>query len=449
LDSVRSALAQILMSRMGPVLRPGTRSYARSWIRDGAMMAEALLRLGHEQAARAYLEWFAPYQFDNGKVPCCVDRRGADPVVENDSAGEFIFLVAEVFRFTQDRALLERMWPHVEAAARYLERLRQSQRTAQNLEPARRAFYGLMPPSISHEGYSDKPAFAYWDDFWALIGYEDAAALAALLGRNDDGERLARARDEFRHDLIASLRKSAEQHSVDYLPGSADRGDFDATSTTIALSPGRAQAELPPDQLRATFERYFQEFEARRDSKRSWKDYTPYELRVVATFVRLGMRERAQELLAFFFRDQRPQGWNQWAEVVGRLPREPRFIGDMPHAWIASDFIRSALDLFAYARPAAQELVLAAGVPPSWFEQQGVAIERLRTPYGQLSYAARKRGKSLVFELKTPPPPGGFVIPWPFAGEPGRALIDGKQAAWQGRELRVATAPARVVLQLP
>jgi hypothetical protein len=449
LDSVRSALAHILMSRTGPVLRPGTRSYARSWIRDGAMMAEALLRLGHEEAARAYLEWFAPYQFENGKVPCCVDRRGADPVVENDSAGEFIFLVAEIFRFTQDRALLERMWPHVDAAARYLELLRQTQRTPQNLEPARRAFYGLMPPSISHEGYSDKPAYAYWDDFWALIGYEDAAELAALLGRREDRERLSGARDEFRRDLMASLQKSAEQHAVDYLPGSADRGDFDATSTTIALSPGRAQAELPPDQLRATFERYFQEFEARRDAKKSWKDYTPYELRVVATFVRLGMRERAQELLAFFFRDQRPHGWNQWAEVVGRLPREPRFIGDMPHAWIASDFIRSALDLFAYARPAAQELVLAAGVPPSWFEAQGLAIERLRTPFGQLSYAARMRGRSLVFELKTPPPPGGFVIPWPFAGEPGRALINGKQATWQGRELRVTTAPARVVLQQP
>jgi hypothetical protein len=446
-ESLRSALAHMLVSRAGPVLRPGTRSYSRSWIRDGAMMAEALLRLGHEDAARAYLEWFAPYQFDNGKVPCCVDRRGADPVVENDSAGEFIFLVGETFRFTQDRALLERMWPHVDAAARYLEQLRQSQRTPQNLAPGRRAFYGLMPPSISHEGYSDKPAFSYWDDFWALVGYEDAAALAALLGKQEASEWLARARDEFRGDLIASLRASAKQHGVTYLPGSADRGDFDATSTTIALSPGRVQAELPQEQLHATFERYFQEFTARRDGKREWQDYTPYELRVVATFVRLGMRERAQELLAFFFRDQRPQGWNQWAEVVGREPREPRFIGDMPHAWISSDYVRSALDLFAYARPAAQQLVLAAGIPPAWFEGQGIAIERLRTPYGALSFSARQQGKSLVLQLQTPAPPGGFVIPWPFGGEPGQALIDGKEAAWQGRELLVKAAPARVVLK--
>lgn len=64
-----------------------------------------------------------------------------------------------------------------------------------------------------------------------------------------------------------------------------------------------------------------------------------------------------------FFADQRPLGWNQWAEVVGREVRKPRFVGDMPHGWVASDFIRSALDLFAYERDADNALVLAAGLP--------------------------------------------------------------------------------------
>ena len=447
IDSLRSALAQILVSRAGPVLRPGTRSYARSWIRDGAMMAESLLRLGHEQEARAYLEWFAPYQFENGKVPCCVDRRGADPVVENDSAGEFLFLVAQLYRFTGDRPLLERMWPHVEAAVRYMDELRLSERTPKNLTPARRAFYGLMPPSISHEGYSDKPAYSYWDDFWAMIGYQEGAFIAQAFGDDVARERIGRARDEFQRDLLASLRASAAQHGVDYLPGSADRGDFDGTSTTVALAPGQLQNELPKGQLDATFERYYREFVARRDGQRQWKDYTPYELRVVGTLVRLGQRERAHELLDFFFRDQRPAGWNQWAEVVGKDPREPRFIGDMPHAWIASDYIRSALDLFAYTRPAQQQLILAAGVPAAWFDDGGVKVERLRTPYGLLTYSARREGKSVQFEIASKAPPGGFVIPWPFAGEPGRASVDGKPASFQAGELRIEKAPARVVIE--
>ncbi|MET0203613.1 MAG: discoidin domain-containing protein, partial [Casimicrobiaceae bacterium] len=146
-DTLRTSLAYILVTRDGAILRPGTRSYARSWIRDGAMMAEALLRTDHASVAADYLRWYAPYQFFSGKVPCCVDARGADPVPENDSAGELLFLAATVYRYTNDRALLVSLWPRLAAAARYLEELRQSERTDANLTPARRAFYGMMPAS--------------------------------------------------------------------------------------------------------------------------------------------------------------------------------------------------------------------------------------------------------------------------------------------------------------
>jgi F5/8 type C domain/Bacterial alpha-L-rhamnosidase 6 hairpin glycosidase domain len=448
-DTVRSSLAHILMTRDGPILRPGTRSYARSWIRDGAMIAEGLLRLGHEAIAAAYLRWYAPYQFDNGKVPCCVDARGADPVPENDSAGELIFMVAEVYRFTGDRALLEAMWPHVEAAARYLETLRQSERTPANQTPERRALYGLLPPSISHEGYSAKPAYSYWDDFWALEGYEDATEIAATLGHVEARDRLARQRDEFRRDLHASLRASAETHGITYLPGAADLGDFDATSTTIALSPVGEGHNLPQDLLLATFERYWQEFVARRDGTKEWQAYTPYELRVVGTFIRLGWRARVQELLAFFFADRRPAAWNQWAEVVGREPREIRFIGDMPHAWISSDYIRAALDMFAHEREADQTLVLAAGVPPAWLDAPGISIRNLRTPYGPLSYSITRSGNRVTLAITSQPrPPGGLVWPWPWEGPPGPARINGKPTSWHGNELRVSELPAEIVVEI-
>src|SRR5262249_43242548 len=156
-DTLRSSLAHLLMTRDGPAFRPGTRSYARSWIRDGAMMASSLLRLGHAKVAADFLRWYAPHQFEDGKVPCCVDDRGADPVPEHDSDGELIFLTAELYRYTHDRALLEAMWPHVDRAARHLEALRQSERRDANLAPEQRPLYGLLPASISHEGYSEKP----------------------------------------------------------------------------------------------------------------------------------------------------------------------------------------------------------------------------------------------------------------------------------------------------
>jgi len=448
--ALRTALAHVLITRDGPVLRPGTRSYARSWIRDGAMIAEALLRVGHASSAADYLRWYAPHQFPNGKVPCCVDERGADPVPEHDSAGELIFLAAEVYRYTNDRRLLEQMWPHIEAAAQYLESLRQSERTEANLAPATRAFYGLLPASISHEGYSAKPMHSYWDDFWALKGYEGAAAIATALGRRDAASRLRAQREEFRRDLTASLRHAAAAHGIAYLPGSAELGDFDPTSSTIAIAPAGELHWLPRDMVVATYERYWREFVDRRDGRKAWEDYTPYEIRTVGTFVRLGWRERAHELLDFFLAGRRPAEWNQWPEVIGRDPRQPRFVGDMPHGWVASDFIRAVLDLFAYEREGDRALVLAAGVPPEWLEATGVTVTGLRTPYGLLRYSLKREGERVILRVAggSRVPPGGLVLVWPGKQPPSPdARVNGRVAQWRGSELTFHELPAEVVVK--
>ncbi|MEZ4363148.1 MAG: discoidin domain-containing protein, partial [Kofleriaceae bacterium] len=116
-ETLRSSLAYMLISRDGPMLRPGTRSYARAWIRDGAMISEALLRLGHPAVAAAFLRWYAPYQYASGKVPCCVDAHGAGPVPEHDSQGQLMYLAHLVYRYGRDRALARAVWPSVLAAA--------------------------------------------------------------------------------------------------------------------------------------------------------------------------------------------------------------------------------------------------------------------------------------------------------------------------------------------
>jgi len=395
------------------------------------------------------VRWYARHQFANGKVPCCIDERGADPVPEHDSAGELIFLAAEVYRYTNDRRLLEEMWPHVEAAARYLESLRQSERTDAHLTPATRAFYGLLPASISHEGYSAKPMHSYWDDFWALKGYNGAIAIATALGRSDAASRLETQRDEFRVDLAASLRLTTATHGIAYLPGSAELGDFDPTSSTIAIAPAGELQRLPADLVVPTYERYWREFVDRRDGRTAWEDYTPYEIRTVGTFVRLGWRDRAHELLAFFLAGRRPVAWNQWPEVVGRDPRQPRFVGDMPHGWVASDFIRAALDLFAYERESDRALVLAGGVPPEWLEGSGVTVKDLRTPYGLLKYSLKKEGGGVVLQVagRSRVPPGGFVLVWPGQRPPPRdTRVNGKAAQWDGTELHFHELPAKVVV---
>jgi hypothetical protein len=443
-DTLRSNLAYILINRDGAAIQPGSRAYERSWIRDGSLTSTALLRLGHAGAVRGFIEWFAPFQYPSGKVPCCVDARGADPVPENDSHGQLLYLLAEYHAFTGDRALVEAHWSAVRRAVDYIDVLRRQRRTDEFRSPGREAFFGLLPASISHEGYSAKPMHSYWDDFWALRGLGGAVLLARALGREHDATRFAALRDEFRGDLFRSLDLTIAAHGIDYIPGCAELGDFDPTSTTIALDPGGELDALPRAALLGTFERYWRESVARRDGTREWDVYTPYEWRTVGALVRLGWRERALAMLDFFMRDRRPPGWNHWAEVVDRDPRRPRFIGDMPHTWVGSDFIRSLLDVLAYERGDA--LVLAAGVPMRWLAAPGgVSVTRLATRFGPLTFCAAAAAGTIVVEVDDglSVPPGGVVLDLPLEAPPRHVTVNGGRRP-ANDPIVVRSLPARV-----
>ena len=450
-DTLRSQLAFILINRDGAGIQPGSRSYERSWIRDGSLTGEALLRLGNTEGARAFVEWFSGFQYPDGKVPCCVDARGADPVPENDSHGQLIFLVTEVYRYSRDRVFGERMWPTVSRAVAYIDALRQQRRTDAYRTPEGLPYFGLLPESISHEGYSDKPRHSYWDGFFALRGLDDAAFLAAALGRGEDAARIGTIAAEFRADLLASIGRALELHGIDYLPGCVELGDFDPTSTTVALAPGGLESALPPGLLDRTFERTWQDAVHRRDGKKEWVNYTPYELRSVGALVRVGQRRRAHELLAFFMNDRRPPGWNGWAEVVWHDLRAPRFIGDMPHTWVGSDFVRSFLDFLAYERWSDRSLVLGAGITEAWArDPKGVAVTGLRTPYGPLDFSVRIEGDTAHLRVAglTALPPGGLLLVSPFERGLREATVNGRPASFSARgEVIVPAVPAEIVLR--
>lgn len=387
--SIRANLRYILINRDGPSIQPGSRSYERSWIRDGSLTSAALLRLGRADIVREFIEWYAVHQYPNGEIPCCVSAAGADPVPEHDSHGQFIYLIADYYRHTRDRALVERLWPRIAKTVDAIDALRAKRRTPQY---ANTEFFGLVPESISHEGYSAKPMHSYWDDFFVLRGLKDAVYLANELRREDVARYIA-SRDEFARDLHASIRATIAKHRIDYIPGSAELGDFDATSTTVAITPVDEHENLPQRELLRTFDKYY-------ETALQPRDYTPYELRVVGTLVRLRQRERAVTLLRRFFADQRPAAWSHWAEVVHADPRKPAFIGDMPHTWVGSDFIRSALDMFVYEDDG--KLVIGAGLDPAWLDQ-GVTIDGISTHYGPIGYTMKREGERVIVNMLTTP----------------------------------------------
>ena len=402
INTLRSSLAYILINRDNSGFQPGSRSYERSWIRDGAMTSSSLLKMGIIKEVKEYIDWYSSFQYPNGKIPCVVDTRGPDPVPENDSHGEFIFLINQYFQFTKDTAFLKSKFDNVKNTVQYIEYLVNQRKTEvyknnDNLK----LFYGLLPESISHEGYSEKPMHSYWDDFWGLKGLKDACEIANVLGEKEIANKYKTLASEFTENFYNSMKLSIKKHNIDYIPGCAELGDFDATSTAIGLLPCNEKINIPQPYLKNTFMKYYDFFKKRRDDRNyDWVNYTPYELRSVGAFNYLDMPEISHEMLDYFFKDQRPNNWNHWAEVVWRDSKLPRFIGDMPHTWVASDFVNSVRSFFLYEDELENTLVLGSGLYKDWIDTPGgMSVSNMNTYYGVVDYSIIKNGNVYSFDI--------------------------------------------------
>ena len=145
-----------------------------------------------------------------------------------------------------------------------------------------------------------------------------------------------------------------------------------------------------------------------------WNNYTAYEIRIIGAFVRLGKRDIANELLEFFLSDRRPLEWNQWPEITWRDPRSPGHLGDVPHTWIAAEYLLAVASMVADEREASDSLVLASGMPWAWIsEENGFSVGNLPTRHGPLDFRIRAiSGDAIHVEIggNITLPPGGLII---------------------------------------
>jgi hypothetical protein len=401
-NTYKSNLAYILINRDKVGIQPGSRSYERSWIRDGALTSSALLKAGIVKEVKDYIEWYTSHQYEDGKVPCVVDNRGPDPTPENDSHGEMIYLIREYFNFSKDTTFLRSKNENVNNAVKYIESLIAERSTDhfKNGNDSVRAYYGLVTESISHEGYSAKPMHSYWDNFFTLKGLKDAVDIQKILGEKESYERIKKVRDTFKTNLYNSIQLAMKTRKINYIPGCVELGDFDATSTTIALTPCNEFNNLPKPEIYNTFDKYFEFFTNRRDDKIEWINYTPYENRLIGSFILLDQPERAHQLIEFFLNDQKPHSWNHWAEVVWKDDKTPLFIGDMPHTWVGSDFLNAIRSMFVYENEYDESIVLAAALYQDWIDSpNGMSIENLPTYYGDISYSIKKENNKYTFSI--------------------------------------------------
>jgi hypothetical protein len=269
-------------------------------------MGAALAKAGLPDALREFLTWYAPFQRDDGFVPCVVDREGIDWLVEHDSHGKFLWGVLEVMRGNGDPAFLQSMIPCVTRAADYLIALRRERMTPEYQQGDLAACYGLLPESASHEGYLAHPVHSYWDDFWGIRGLEAAADLAKAAGLTENSKHWRIEAQVFQRDVLKSIHRVIAARELTYIPGSVEWADFDPTATSNAIAQLDFADVLPSGPLHAMLDTYLDGFRRKHRGEMPWNNYTAYEIRIIGAFVRLGKRDEANELLQFFLSDRRP-----------------------------------------------------------------------------------------------------------------------------------------------
>ena len=433
-NTLKANLLYNLITKDGAGFQPGSRSYDKVWMRDGAIQANSLLQMGFTKEIKDFVEWYSKYQFETGEIPPIIDTKADDHLweekeqglIEYDSQGEFIWIILQYYHFSKDKEFLKKMLPYIINDLKFTESLRAQKLTDEykNGTIEKKRFYGILPPSTSHEGYAS--AHSYWDDFWALKGWKDAKKIAEILDREDLIKWIDEEYNDFKKCFYDSMGLVMKYKKINFIPGCADLGDFDATSTAIAIIYCDELDNLPEKQLKNTFDRYYKEIKTRFKKGAKYR-LTPYEVRNIPAFIYMDQKERALKLLKFMLMCCRPSEWHQLAEVVNSDYRFPGYFGDMPHTWVGGEYINAVRSMFVYEKN--DKLILGHGIDEKWLEREEGIHVNLPTYYGKINYTVKKLDKSLKINISgNAEPEKGFIFKSPFLKKKiKKVTINGKE----------------------
>jgi len=433
-DARRASIGYLLLALDPKAPRPGPLAHDSFWIRDAAYIGLALLQNGHSDAVKAYIPEVFDAQEADGRIP---PIRGDDipwDVDEWDAQGQAIFLVSSYYRYTDDLDTLNTWYPALRKSAQFIAALRDSEPDTEG--PAR----GLLPPSKSAEDLGRVERHYYWDDFWAVVGLEEAAFAARELGETEDAAWMMAEADALRDAIVDSV-ESVMGAEPPYIPGAVEEVESSAMArgTVPVLWPVRVLSPANP-LLERSFDHYYQRWIAPDQGgfRHRQGQFWPYGgLELAHAYLRLGREDVLHEILGWALENQTLAGTFAWAEQVN--PETGGFSGgDMPHAWAAASYATLVREMLISENDGALELFM--GVPDWWLEaEESITLENAPTHFGALNLRTKstvRRSDSgwdgvLTLEVSGAEPPEGFrwqlpEVPVQVDGPPGTRM-DGHQ----------------------
>ncbi|HLY68034.1 MAG TPA: hypothetical protein VKU60_21015, partial [Chloroflexota bacterium] len=383
-DAYDASLAYILMSNDSGALHPGPLLHDAFWYRDSSYMLAALERAGDLPEVRELLPALTRFQLADGefRANASTHRQAGHPrgSPEWDSQGQGIYSLVEYYRFSHDKAWLGSQWPAINAATSWLAQLIGGD--------------GILPPGASAEDLGPADQQHFWDDFWGVIGLREAALAADALDDHSRAGELSSQADTLLKATLSAGQPGLAREGI--FPNGPDSSETpaDARGTSPAVWPGQL---LPQDFARTQFEQYFQRFVApyggafRHEGNNFWP-FGGLEIAHASLFG--GLPDQTRAILAWQLDHQTAKGVWAWGDQVNQDGSELT-VGDMPHGWVAAEYVSLVRDMLLYER--GDTLQLAAGVGQDWLpDGKAVAIDKLPTYFGTMSYQLRRAGSTVT-----------------------------------------------------
>jgi len=429
-DCYRASLAYILIAMDGNMLHPGPLNYDNFWYRDGSYMVAALMRAGLFDVSREVLKFFAEMQQPNGGFPSIVSsaRQCVGPP-EWDSQGQAIFALTEYYRFTHDQPWLESVFPTIRKGCEFIQSLRSQHLTPEYKDgtPEKQVVYGLLPPSWSAEDLGSADWHHYWDDLWAIRGLRDAAWTARELGKNKDAEWFEKEAQSHYTSLLNSFAAVCALKKIDYIPNSIDdiTGSSMARGTSPGIWPGNI-LDKTDSLVKRSFNTYWEKWiQPYGGGYFHQGQVWPYGMELATCYVMLGEKEKAWTILNWHLDHQTTSGTYAWAEQINL--QNKTYGGDMPHCWVAGDYMNLLRTMLLYED--GNKMVLAAGIPQPWLAtKQKIGAVNVPTYFGRLSYEIEPRPEEHSYVLRVTTGrdfKGDIVFKSPAGEQTASAVMDG------------------------
>ncbi len=438
-----ASLAYILMARQGSELYSGPLSERAFWFRDAAYITAALDETGYASTVQPILRLMTSTQLPSGRYPPIVEANGQarQPMkTEWDSQGEVIYSLVEYARQTHDLSFLRGAYPGIWRAAKFQQGQLQAARVRSLLGTP---FYGILPAGESAEDLYSADWHHYWDDFWAMAGFQEAAVAAGLLGYSNDVSWLTGQEDSLRRAVLNGVARVRTPDGHSYIPNGPE--DSNTTAMARSATPSIWPVEVldPTSELVAySFQTYYQHTVKPYDGAYAHYNYHywPYAgISLAHAFYRLAMVDQADSMLQWVLRHQTAPNLYAWAEVVD--PKTSAFaLGDMPHSWMGAEFVLLIRDMLV--REQGDRLAIGP-FPATWLPAGGtIAVRGFPTALGQQTYTLTRSadGHTLHLTLDGAPPAGGYQVTLPGALAVQSVAVNGRPA--QAASGAVITLPA-------